>query len=180
MKHCLGNHDVWGWDEKSATNSDDPGWGKAYSLDQLKLDSSYYTFEHAGWRFVVLDSITKDKQTVYRAELDEAQFEWLKRVLEETASSTPIVIISHIPILTIGDVGCRRQLAEQPIGHQMLVHQVRGELLNLYREHPNVKRCLSGHTHLTERTDISGLSFINRGGVCGQRWKGNDAHTEEG
>lgn len=180
VKHCLGNHDVWGWDKKSATTGDESGWGKDYSLAQLSLEKAYYEFKQGGWQFVVLDSVSKDPATVYRAELDESQFEWLQGVLAATPKKTPIVIISHIPILTVGDITWSRELAKQPIGHQMLVHQDRAELMQLFAKYPNIKLCLSGHTHLTERVQIAGLDFVNSGAVCGLWWKGNNAHTDEG
>lgn len=180
VMHCLGNHDVWGWNRESGTTGDEPGWGKGYSLDQLELEKSYYQFDHAGWEFVVLDSMTADQETVYRAELGEQQFEWLRGVLAALPADKPVVIVSHIPILTVGDVGWSRELAKQPQGHKMLVHQDRGELMQLFRKHPNVKLCLSGHTHLTEQIHIAGIEFINSGAVSGLWWKGNNAHTDEG
>ncbi len=181
VKHCLGNHDVWGWDQdKSKTTGEEAGWGKEYSLQQLGLNTSYYAFEQAGWKFVVLDSVQADDETVYRADLGEEQFNWLTGLLKSTPVDTPVVVISHIPILTVGDVGWSRELAKQPIAHRMLTHQDRGELLQLFRVHPNVKLCLSGHTHLTERIEIAGIRFINSGAVSGLWWKGDNAHTDEG
>ncbi len=180
LKHCLGNHDVWGWNNKSSTTGSEPGWGKGYSLDQLGLDKSYYRFDHGGWEFVVLDSVTPDAETVYRADLGQQQFDWLAGVLAGLPAEKPIVIVSHIPILTVGDVGWSRQLAEQPQGHKMLVHQDRGELLQLFRQYPNVKLCLSGHTHLTEQIRFAGVGFVNSGAVSGLWWKGKNAHTDEG
>jgi len=180
VKHCLGNHDVWGWNKKSGTSGNESGWGKRYSLDQLELEKSHYRFDHGGWEFVILDSITADKDTIYRADLGKQQFEWLEGVLADLPTEKPVVIISHIPILTVGDVGWARELAKQPIAHKMLVHQDRGELLQLFGKHPNVKLCLSGHTHLTEQIQIAGISFVNSGAVSGLWWKGNNAHTDEG
>lgn len=180
VKHCLGNHDVWGWDKQSGTTGDEPLWGKAYSLDQLGLERSYYEFKQANWQFIVLDSVSKDSATVYRAELGDTQFAWLKSVLATTPADIPIVIISHIPILTVGDITWSHELSKQPIGHQMLVHQDRAELMQLFAKHPNVKLCLSGHTHLTEQIQIAGIDFVNSGAVCGLWWKGNNAHTDEG
>ncbi|MCA9076051.1 MAG: metallophosphoesterase [Planctomycetaceae bacterium] len=181
VRHCLGNHDIWGWDrEKSKTTGKEAGWGKAYSLEQLGLENSYYAFEQHGWKIVILDSMTADDETVYRGDLGEEQFNWLKDVLTSTPVETPVVVVSHIPILTVGDVGWSRELAQQPQAHRMLRHQDRGELLQLFRQHPNVILCLSGHTHLTEQIEIAGLSFINSGAVSGLWWKGNNAHTDEG
>lgn len=181
VRHCLGNHDVWGWDKGgSKTTGNEEGWGKIFSLDQLGLANGWYDFEHNGWHFIVLDSITPDRDTVYRAELGDAQFGWLKGRLEAIPSTTPVVVVSHIPILTVGDVGWSRELAARPIAHKMLVHQDRGELLQLFRQHPNVRLCLSGHTHLTEQIQIAGINFVNSGAVSGLWWKGNNEHTDEG
>ena len=180
VKHCLGNHDIWGWDKKSGVDSRESGWGKEYSLQQLSLESSYYHFNKGGWQFIVLDSMSQDPTTVYRAELGSEQFQWLTDVLEATPTSTPIVVISHIPILTVGDITWSHELAKRPVGHQMLVHQDRAELLRLFSDYPNVRLCLSGHTHLTERIEIAGISFVNSGAVCGMWWKGDNAHTCEG
>ena len=181
VRHCLGNHDVWGWNKSgSKTTGQEDGWGKRYSLDQLGLDNSWYSFERGGWKFIVLDSITPDEQTVYRGELSEEQFRWLEQQLKAAPANQPVVILSHIPILTVGDVGWSRELAAQPMGHKMLSHVDKGELLQLFRKHPNVKLCLSGHTHLTERIEIAGITFVNSGAISGLWWKGNNAHTDEG
>jgi len=181
VRHCLGNHDIWGWDKGgSKTTGDEEGWGKTFSLDQLGLANGWYDFEYIGWHFIVLDSMLPDSDTGYRAELGESQFDWLKGRLETIPSTTPVVVVSHIPILTVGDVGWSRELAAQPIAHKMLVHQDRGELLQLFRQHPNVRLCLSGHTHLTEQIQIAGITFLNSGAVSGLWWKGNNEHTDEG
>ena len=62
----------------------------------------------------------------------------------------------------------------------MLCHVDRGELLQLFRQHANVKLCLSGHTHLTEQIQMAGISFVNSGAISGLWWKGDNAHTDEG
>jgi len=177
VKHCLGNHDVWGWNKKSATLGTEPGWGKRYSLDQLGLEKSYYRFDQGGWEFIVLDSITADDDTVYRGDLGKEQFEWLEGILDALPADKPTLIISHIPILTVGSVGWSRQLAKQPVAHKMLIHQDRAELLKLFRKHPNVKLCLSGHTHLTEQIQIAGITFINSGAVCGLWWNTDEGYS---
>jgi len=41
------------------------------------LKSAYYSFDRAGWHFVVLDSVGPSAD-VYMGKLDEAQMEWLK------------------------------------------------------------------------------------------------------
>ncbi len=181
VRHCLGNHDVWGWNQaKSGTTGDEAGWGKQLALDQLELAQPYYTFDSGGWRFFVLDSMTFDEQTVYRAELDPAQMSWLASELNSTPSATPVVIVSHIPILTVGAIGFAPELRKQPHASKMLSHVDGYELLNLLETHPNVKLCLSGHTHLTETLSFGPIDFVNSGAVSGLWWKGHFRHTSEG
>lgn len=179
--NCLGNHDIWGWNQaKSKTRGDEKGWGKSYALEQFGLDKAYQRFDQSGWRFLLLDSMMFDPETAYRSELDAEQFEWLRGELADTPPSTFIVIISHIPILTVGAVGFAQELRKFPQGARMLSHQDAPELLKLLSQYPNVKLCLSGHTHLTEHVRFGGIGFVNSGAVSGLWWKGNFLHTQEG
>jgi hypothetical protein len=45
-------------------------------------------------------------------------------------------------------------------------------LKDLFRIHPNVKLCLSGHTHLIDRVDYLGVTYLCSGAVSGAWWKG--------
>lgn len=181
LKHCLGNHDIWGWNKRrSKTTGNEAGWGKQLALDQLGLAKSYHTFDAGGWRFFVLDSMSFDEETAYYAKLDDEQFAWLTSGLESTPSEQPIVIVSHIPILTVGVIGFTPELRKLPGAEKMLSHRDAYELLMLFRKHPNVKLCLSGHTHLTETVKFGSLDFVNSGAVCGLWWKGKFDQTAEG
>ncbi len=181
VRHCLGNHDVWGWNKSnSKTTGSESGWGKQLSLEQLRLEKPYYAFDAGAWRCLLLDSMTFDEETAYRGELDEIQFSWLAEQLKSTPRDTPIAVISHIPILTVGSVAFTPELRKHPQASKMLVHRDGFEILNLLRQHPNVKLCLSGHTHQTERIAFGEIDFVNSGAVCGFWWKGNFNHTDEG
>lgn len=181
MRHCLGNHDVWGWNKKnSQTSGNEAGWGKQLALDQLELPSAHYTFEAGGWRFLVLDSMTFDDETIYRAEIDEAQRAWLADQLKATPPQTHVAIVSHIPILTVGTVGFTPELRKMPHLSRVLSHQDAYELLEILDGYPNIRLCLSGHTHQTERVTFGPLQFVNSGAVSGLWWKGKFRHTLEG
>jgi 3',5'-cyclic AMP phosphodiesterase CpdA len=181
VRHCLGNHDIWGWDKaKSQTTGQEAGWGKQLALDQLGLEKSYYAYDEGGWRLMVLDSLSFDEQTAYRAELDEAQWDWLIGELKSTPATTPVAIISHVPILTVGTIGFTPELRKHPDAVRMLSHNDAYELLNLLGEHANVKLCLSGHTHLSETVRFGSIDFVNSGAVSGLWWKGHFRHTAEG
>lgn len=181
LRHCLGNHDVWGWNKaKSRTTESVAGWGKQLSLDYLGLERPYYEFDAGNWKLIVLDSMTFDEQTAYRAELDKTQFDWLVEQLKSTPATTHIAIVSHIPILTVGTIGFTEELRKHPEANKLLSHVDAYEILNLLQSHANVKLCLSGHTHLTESVSFGGIDFINSGAVCGLWWKGKFRHTSEG
>lgn len=181
VRNCLGNHDIWGWNKaNSKTNGEEPGWGKQVALDHLELERPYYRFDQGNWRFIVLDSMTYDEETAYLAVLDQAQLVWLQGELKGTSADMPVVVVSHIPILTVGTVGFSSELRKHPQGSRMLSHQDGLELLMLFRQYPNIKLCLSGHTHLTEEVIFGDLHFVNSGAVSGLWWKGNFLHTAEG
>lgn len=181
VRHCLGNHDIWGWDKrKSQTSGQEAGWGKQLALDRLEMEQSYYAFDGGGWRLIVLDSLTYDEQTAYRAEIDEAQRDWLRRELASTPKTTPVAIVSHVPLLTVGTIGFTSELRKHPEASRMLVHGDAYELLELLAGNSNVKLCLSGHTHLTETVRFGALDFVNGGAVSGLWWKGRFRHTAEG
>ncbi len=181
VRHCLGNHDIWGWNRgKSKTRGTEPGWGKQIALDQLELERPYYQFDRGPWRFFVLDSMTMDDETSYRGELDADQFEWLRSELTGTSAEMSVVIVSHIPILSVGGVGFSAELRKYPQAHKMLTHQDAHAILQLLRAHSNIKLCLSGHTHLTETISFAGIHFVNSGAVSGYWWKDNFLHTDEG
>lgn len=55
--NSLGNHDVLGWNSRRKVSIDDPDIGKKLIMDKLNLEKSYYSFNHKGWHFIILDSI---------------------------------------------------------------------------------------------------------------------------
>ena len=68
----------------------------------LHLDERYYTFSQAGWQFVVLDS-THDpqRQKATSAKLDDAAIRLARQRRSATRRpTTPVLIVSHIPILS--------------------------------------------------------------------------------
>lgn len=181
LHHCIGNHDVWGWDKSgSQTKGTEPGWGKGVALDQLQLKERYYSFEKAGWKFIVLDSIFPDEEIVYRGKLDDEQFEWFKKELQNTPKTTPVILVSHIPILTASDFVFGEALVTQPHRRPSLSHQDGYLIMKELYHAPNVKLCLSGHTHSTEVINLHDKTFINSGAVSGLWWKGDHYHTDEG
>lgn len=181
VESVIGNHDVWGWNKmRSKTDGSEKQWGKQWALDEFGIAERYRSFDRGGWHFIVLDSIHPDPETVYRGEIDEKQFAWLADELKKTDSKKPIVIFSHIPILAVCLVEFSAALAKNPKRRKGTVHQDAHRLVQLFKKHPNVKLCLSGHLHLTERIEYAGVTYMCSGAISGNWWKGNHHHVEEG
>jgi len=97
VRYCLGNHDIW-WNENSKA---DTFYGKKYSMEKLNLVKPYYSFVQNGWKFIVLDSVHLDiDHTWYIGKLGDEQFNWLESELKTTNPEMPVLVMSHITILT--------------------------------------------------------------------------------
>ena len=173
----LGNHDIWGWDKaKSLTTGSEPLWGKRFACDQLGIERSYYSFDQAGWHFVMLDSVQPfEDGTHYLARLDDAQRDWLAADLR-AGEGKPVMVLSHIPVFSITPFMAGKPEAspdgrrDTTIG-QGGMHTDWPELKALFREHGGVKLAVSGHTHLVDRIDYLGTSYCCDGAVSGGWWK---------
>lgn len=175
-KLCLGNHEIWGWALGDPALESDKRFGKAYALERLALPDRYYSFDQGGWHFVVLDSMQRDygNKHGYTARLDDAQFAWLGRDLAATPKSTPVCILSHIPILS-ACVFFDNDL--ESTGNWVVpgawTHIDARRLKDLFRKHANVKVCLSGHVHLADDVSYLGVRYLCNGAVSGGWWKGD-------
>lgn len=175
-QYCLGNHDIW-WNEDSKA---DTFYGKKYSMDKLQLAKPYYSFLKAGWKFIVLDSTHLDiDNTWYIGKLGEEQFNWLADELKATPKETPVLVMSHIPILTA------LLMIEDDIVNKWTMlggdmHTDTAKIINLFYQHPNVKLCLSGHLHMRDKVVYNGVTYLCNGAVSGAWWNGNRRETAPG
>lgn len=191
MRYCLGNHDIWGWNRKSGCTGSEPLFGKAHPLSRMGLEQAYYHFDHGGWRFIVLDSNLRIDKTRYAARIDPVQWQWLEETLKETPPEQPVLILSHIPIAGGPSVFFANAESETHANGDLdenrdwivpswQMHVDSRQLMDLFSRHPNVKLCLSGHTHLYERLEFRGVTYINNGALCGQWWRGDFFGTPPG
>ena len=176
LNYCLGNHDIW-WYE------DDKGqalYGKKYSMDQLKLDKAYYGMVKNGWKFIILDSVHLDiDNTWYIGKLGDEQFSWLENELKQTDPAMPVMVMSHIPILTA------LLMIEDNIVNKWVMlggdmHTDTAKIINLFYQHPNVKLCVSGHLHMRDKVIYNNVTYLCNGAVCGAWWEGHRRETFPG
>lgn len=142
----LGNHDAEG-------PAGDPLCGKEAVCKHFQIPARYYSFDRAGWHFIMLDGNGIAK--------DAAQMAWLEKELSSTPATNPIAIASHQPIFSAG----------------ALVHSP-GDILGnwktmvaLFVKHPNVKLCIAGHVHLYDKVWYNGVSYVCGGAMSGYWWE---------
>ncbi len=77
-------------------------YGKGMAVAKLNLPGRYYSFNLAGWHFIVLDSTHLPGDNLFQpyiGMLDDEQCDWLSQEVSN-AGNTPTCILSHIPILS--------------------------------------------------------------------------------
>lgn len=183
VRHCVGNHDIWGLDEqRSQTTGNEDKWGLSWALSMYGIGTAHYSFDQGGWHFIVLNSMSIDlKLREYDASLGAEQLAWLEADLARTNPATPVLVLSHIPILSAA-VFFLHDFVKS--GHWelpgTLIHLDAGPIKEIFKLHSNVKLCLSGHLHLVDHVRYLGVSYICDGAVSGAWWAGNMQEFEEG
>ncbi|MEW5940052.1 MAG: metallophosphoesterase [Chloroflexota bacterium] len=177
--HAIGNHDVWGWGVDDATIRSDPLYGKGMALEKLGLEKPYYSFDRAGWHFVVLDSNHPPNEVSeypYIGQLDEEQFQWMIADVNRVAMTTnmPICVLSHIPILAACEYfdGPNEDSGNWVVPASWMHIDAR-RFRDYFVQVSSVRLCLSGHTHQYESLDYLRVRYLTNGAVCGNWWEGD-------
>lgn len=186
VKSVVGNHDVWGWTKsKARTTGDEHLYGKKWACEQFGRALPYESFNRGGWHVVLLDSVFPHEDG-YIGKIDDAQWDWLQRDLEAVPAATPVVIVSHIPILSVNPLATAKPGGAGTDGKPAfsvsggMVHVDHQRFQELFAKHPNVKTCLSGHLHIVERIEFGGVSYLCNGAVSASWWKGKHRGTDFG
>ena len=172
VKHCIGNHDIWGWQLKEDVKTD-ALYGKAWWLQQTGYTKTYYSFTHKEWHFIFLDSV-QENNGGYIALLDNEQFDWLENELNNNKEKF-ICIVSHIPIISFCSAMFFKDML--PNGDwklsRALLHTDARRIKDLFKKHPNIKTCLSGHIHLQDEVNYLGIKYYCNGAISGNWWNGS-------
>jgi len=159
---AIGNHDRLPRDLRNGKND--------FELFEKTFGQTYYSFDHKGWKFIVLNSVeTKDNHYV----VGEKQLAWLQDVLKNTAKDQPLVIISHVPFLSV----YYPVLEGRYTAADTFINQK--QIFELFKEH-SLKLVLQGHMHLYEEIKVKGVQFITAGAVSGNWWSGSFEGTAPG
>ena len=175
VHHTLGNHDCFGLYPQSGMGPSDPLYGKRFFRDHI--GNTYYSFDHKGVHFIVLDSVGVTPDRAYEGRIDAAQITWLAADLAAQPPATPIIVSVHIPLVSAID-NYTPVPATPPPHHGNTVANS-SEVTRLFVGH-NVLAVFQGHTHINERVDWQGIPYITSGAVCGNWWHGTRLGTPEG
>lgn len=167
LYYTVGNHDVWAIGGENKVSEDNPEFGKKWWLKRLKLENRYNTFEHQGWKFLLLDSVGVAPDRWW-GEIDAEQMRWLENEIRRTDPKTPMVALTHIPVLTA--YGMYTGGTTQALSEAMIIKNGK-EVMDLLHQR-NLKAVFQGHTHIIETIQYRGASYITGGAVCGEWWKG--------
>jgi len=169
--HCIGNHDVLGLSSRRKVAPDHPEIGKVYIMNRLGMEKDYYSFNHKGWHFVVLNSIFEkqaESGPAYETRIGEDQLEWLRYDLG-AHSSMPTIAVSHIAAFC--HKGQINQDFELP-AMSGLVLKDNKQLREIFERH-NVKALLQGHTHVSEDFRYKDIWYITSQSASAAWWGGN-------
>jgi 3',5'-cyclic AMP phosphodiesterase CpdA len=168
LHYAMGNHDLYDLKDHSSTARNDPEFGKGMWKKRLNLDRTFTTFDHQGWRFIVLDSIGVTPDQKWEGNLDDAQLQWLDGILRNTPHTMPVICLTHFPIFTL--YGQYTEGTTSALGPDMIVKN--GKVFKEIIQRHNVKVVLQGHTHVVEECIYLGTRYITGGAICGNWWMG--------
>jgi 3',5'-cyclic AMP phosphodiesterase CpdA len=174
VEAVLGNHDMVGVS---------PADGSPPEADPTRLFRSTFglketrrSFDHGGYRFVILDSVQPLGGTQYRGWVGEAQIAWLRELLTKTPLEMPIVLCSHVPFRSM--FFQTKDGPEAALPANLVVGDA-NDVLALFAQHRLVL-VLQGHLHVNESLRWNERTFLTGGAVSGSWWKGDNLGTPPG
>jgi 3',5'-cyclic AMP phosphodiesterase CpdA len=133
-----GNHDV--------DNQPTPFTLKRY---RTAMGKDYFSFDHLGFTFVILDSQLWKSPLVGETEKQDA---WFKNVLDRAArKGNSIVLVEHFPFF--------HKHPDEPDDYYNLPLAKRKELMATC-ENAGVKAIVAGHTHRTLLLEFGGIQMV--------------------
>ncbi len=172
---AIGNHDlVAAIPEDGSKPADDP---RATFREKMGVERTYRSFDTNGYHFILLDSVQVVGGALkYEGRVGADQLEWVRKDLAAVDPKTPLVVLTHLPLLTVFFQAENGATNAAPANRVVVNSR---EVLELFKDR-NLVLVLQGHTHVLEMVKSRGVTFLTGGSVCGQWWRGPWRGTEEG
>ena len=174
LHYAVGNHEIFELYQKEA-DTNGALYGKRYY--EKYFGKRYYSFDHKGWHFMVLDNIFITPDRKYIGKIDSVQLQWIREDLKLVSAQTPIVIMMHVPLITTlsqwygGGINANDDKVAAVDSHR---------LLRLF-ESKNLRLVLQGHLHYFEALNVlNKTTFITAPSVSGKWWRSKQHNVEEG
>ena len=162
--HCIGNHDV---------DSITKGTFLTYITNtNISKAHSYYSFDHSGWHFVVLDAnYDANGRDHYFAEganwqdtrIPDFELDWLKKDLENT--QLPTIVFCHHPLFEFFRNGYKYHVNNYK------------EVQACLEASQKVVACIQGHVHEERYTEINGIHYITQLGMVDYEGLANNSFS---
>ena len=181
VHNVIGNHEIFGVSVPKMIPATHPDWGKGLFRRRLGNGETYHSFDHDGVHFVLLDSIGLEPSIngigqTYFGEIGPTQMSWLENDLASVETGTPVIMVSHIPLLSLfpqiqsGPTFASSRRSVITDGRELF------RLMSNYR----VFGFLQGHNHVNEDYRYFDTKYIETGAVCAAKWTGPNAGHPEG
>jgi Icc protein len=174
VHYAIGNHEVFQLYEKSADTLSNI-YGKLFY--EKYFGKRYYSFDHKGWHFIVLDNIFITPDRKYIGKIDSLQLMWLEKDLSLVNATTPVAIVAHVPFITTlsqwygGGTNANDDKIAAVDSHK---------IIRLFKD-KNLQLILQGHLHYFEALNIlNKVTVITAPSVSGKWWRGKQHDVEEG
>lgn len=162
---AIGNHDRYKGEWSKETMLDE-------GMHEHYLGKSYYSFNHKGWHFVILNTVQRSDSLGYPC-INEQQAEWLAKNLEKRENQLPTIVVAHVPLVTTTYMANGKRISPDLVTNGV-------EILGLLKQH-HFKLLLQGHKHVYEEVLSAGIQIVNGGAISAAWWGGAFREgTEEG
>lgn len=118
-------------------------------LDGVEREKTYYSFDHAGWHFVVLDSCFRSDGVAYQRKnfnwtdpnIPESELEWLAADLK--GADAPTVVFAHQRLDVANHYGVKNAAAVRRV----------------LERSGRVRAVFQGHSHKNDHKEINGVHY---------------------
>lgn len=132
---------------------------------------SHRSFTRKGVHFVILNSLYPEDNGGYN--VGNKQLEWLKADLDSVGKQTPVIVSTHVPMLSL-----YYPVVEGSMKTLDMINDTK-DVVDVLKDH-NTQLVLQGHQHIYEQIQERDLWFVTAGAVSAYWWKGPFLTTEEG